>query len=157
MYPRMTFLSWFVLVLAISGSFFFAWERGVPQAVYEGDVSMMTSAIGALFVGTVAYLGWQAWRAGDPPAYVGLDHWGRRLEEPVKIDFETGYHAAEWCLIIGVIGMAMGLIMQGKAIAAGGQAVFGFWATQLMATVVGCIACFILGIMTRALELGSRR
>lgn len=149
---RLTFLSHFVICLACAGATFFAWTRGIPQSVYAGDVSMMTSAIAALFVATVVYLGWQAWRAGDAPVYLGLDNGGRRIEGRAKIDTDTGYLAAELCMVIGVIGMAMGLSMQGKAISAGGQAIFAAWATQLSATIVGCIAAAVILVMTRLIE-----
>lgn len=152
---RVTFLSHFVLCLACAGASFFAWQRGIPQAVYAGDMSMMTSVIGALFVGTAVWLGWQAWEAdtvweddpdfGDIPAPL----------PNVNPDF--GYLAAELSLIIGVIGMAMGLAMQGKAIAAGGTAIFAAWATQLSATITGCVACAIILVMTFSLERGLKQ
>ncbi|MGH9208523.1 MAG: hypothetical protein ACRD1G_18550, partial [Acidimicrobiales bacterium] len=64
--PRLTFLSHFVLCLAYTGLAFFAWVNGVPQMIWANDMSMMTSVIGALFVGSTAWLGWQAWRIGEP-------------------------------------------------------------------------------------------
>ena len=63
---RLTFLSHFVLCLACAGLTFFAWVNGVPQIIWANDMSMMTSVIGTLFVGSAAWLGWQAWRIGEP-------------------------------------------------------------------------------------------
>jgi hypothetical protein len=50
--PRLTFLSHFVLCLACAALAFFAWANGVPQTIWTNDMSMMTSVIGALFVGS---------------------------------------------------------------------------------------------------------
>ena len=55
--PRLTFLSHFVLCLACAGLVFFAWANGVPQTIWTNDMSMMTSVIGALFVGSAIRLG----------------------------------------------------------------------------------------------------
>ena len=64
--PRLTFLSHFVLCLACAALAFFAWDNGVPQAIWTNDMSMMTSVIGALFVSSAVWLGWEAWRIGEP-------------------------------------------------------------------------------------------
>lgn len=138
---RVTFLSHFVICLACAAGAVFAWRAGAIQATYANDASMMTSVIAALFVGTAVHLGWQAWRVDTP--YLG--------------DADWGYTAAELCLIAGVIGMALGLALQGKAIAAGGSAVFGAWATQLDATIAGCVASAIILIMTFSLEHGIKQ
>lgn len=68
--PRLSFLSHFVLCLAIAAAAFFAYRAGVFAVVWVNDQSMMTSAIGALFVGTAVWLSWQAWRvdAATPPS-----------------------------------------------------------------------------------------
>jgi hypothetical protein len=63
---RLTFLSHFVLCLACAGLAFFARANGVPQSIWTNDMSIMTSVIGALFVGSSIWLGWGAWRIGDP-------------------------------------------------------------------------------------------
>ena len=60
--PRLSFLSHFVLCLAIAAAAFFAYRAGLFAVVWANDQSMMTSVIGALFVGTAVWLGWQAWR-----------------------------------------------------------------------------------------------
>ena len=58
--PRLTFLSHFVLCLACAGLAFFAWANGVLQTIWANDMSMMTSVIGALFVSSAVWLGWEA-------------------------------------------------------------------------------------------------
>ena len=50
---RLTFLSHFVICLACLGLAFFAGADGVPQTIWANDMSMMTSVIGALFLGTM--------------------------------------------------------------------------------------------------------
>jgi hypothetical protein len=71
--PRLTFLSHFVLCLACAALAFFAWDNGVPQAIWTNDMSMMTSVIGALFVSSAVWLGWEAWRIGEPTSVTNYD------------------------------------------------------------------------------------
>ena len=40
--------------------------------------------------------------------------------------------------------------------AAGGTAIFAAWATQLSATIAGCIACALILLMTFNLERGIK-
>ena len=77
--------------------------------------------------------------------------------QPERASADWGYTAAELALILGVIGMALGLAVQGKAIGAGGTAIFAAWATQLYATIAGCVACAIVLLMTFNLESGLKR
>ena len=63
--PRLTFLSHFVICLAVGSAVFFAAIDGVPQTIWADDLSKMTSVIALLFVGASIYLGWQAWLADD--------------------------------------------------------------------------------------------
>ena len=154
---RLTFIAHFILCLACLGALFFAWSAGVPQFIYSTDVSMMTSVIAALFVGTTAWMGWQAWLADEPPTYLGLDARGMRIDGRPPVSAKWGAYAAELSLILGVIGMALGLAMQGKTIGAGGTAIFAAWATQLYATIAGCVACGIIILMTFNLESGLER
>ena len=51
---RLTFLSHFVICLAVSAAAWFAHVNGVFATVWANDASHMTSAIAALFVGTDA-------------------------------------------------------------------------------------------------------
>ena len=65
---RLSFLSHFILCLAIGAAAWFAYLNGVFNAVWTNDQSMMTSVIAVVFLGTTVWLGWQAWRvdAADP-------------------------------------------------------------------------------------------
>ena len=101
---RLTFLSHFVICLACMGLAFFAWANSVPQTIWANDMSMMTSVISALFVGTMVYLGWQAWALEDSII-------------PPNADF--GHLAERLCVMAGFVGTAIGLSLQAHALAGG--------------------------------------
>ena len=153
--PRLTFLSHFVLCLGCSGLAFFAWVNGVPQMIWANDMSMMTSVIGALFVGSAIWLGWQAWRIGEsmssdkgptgaPPAFAFLP----------SCDF--GHLAERLCVMAGFIGTAIGLSLQAKSLA-GGATSFTALSTSLFTTASGGTAAALVAIMTFNIEAGVRR
>jgi hypothetical protein len=147
---RLTFLAWFVQVLAISGTAFFAYAKGVFQTVYADDASMMTSVIAVLFVGAAAWLGRQAWRADDDPV----------VECPGVVvpyaDADFGHLAERLCVMAGFVGTAIGLSMQAKALA-GGATSFTALATSLFTTSSGGTAAALIAVMTYSLEAGIRR
>ena len=162
MNARLTFLSHFVICLACAGLAFFAWTRGVPQMVYANDMSMMTSVIAMLFVGTAAYLGRQAWRADDvsPAERLGMrrEIWQpgapMRGGPPPSSDF--GHNAERWAVMLGFVGTAIGLSLQATALMSG-TASFGALATSLFTTASGGTAAILIGVMTYSLEQGIRR
>jgi hypothetical protein len=151
---RLTFLSHFVICLACAGLAFFAWTRGVPQTVYANDVSMMTSVIAVLFVGTAAYLGRLAWRADGDEWVVDPTHRVRML--PVVISSDFGHNAERWAVMLGFVGTAIGLSLQAKSLA-GGSTSFTALATSLFTTASGGTAAILIGVMTYSLEQGIRR
>lgn len=153
---RPTFTAWFVQVLACAGIAFFAWQNGVPQTIYANDMSMMTSVIAALFVGTVAYLGRQAWAADEPPRYLGLDTSGRRIDGRAGAASDFGHLAERLAVMAGFVGTAIGLSMQAKSLA-GGATSFTALATSLFTTASGGTAAALIAIMTYSLETGIRR
>jgi hypothetical protein len=152
--PRITFLSHFVLCLACAGPAFFAWVNGVPQMIWANDLSMMTSVIGALFVGSAAWLGWQAWRIGEPMSH------DRQLGTPSSSAFlpssDYGHLAERLCVMAGFIGTAIGLSMQAKSLA-GGATSFTALATSLFTTASGGTAAALIAIMSFNIEVGIRR
>ena len=156
MTERRAFLLWFVETLAVAGAMFFAWTRGVPQTIWANDASMMTSAIGALFVVTAAWLGWQAWLSDSPPKYLGLDGYGRRIEAIPGGSLDFGHNAERWCVMLGFVGTAIGLSMQAKSLSAGATS-FVALATSLFTTASGGTAALLIGVMTYSLEVGIRR
>ena len=137
MTDRRCFLSHFVLCLAIAGGGFFAYMKGVPQAIYAADESMVTSLIFAAFLGSAAWLGVSSWR---------MDSRGVHF----------GHLATEISVMLGLLGTTIGLSLQAKALI-GGSAAFGPLATSLFATMSGIAAALALRVMTFNLELGLRK
>jgi hypothetical protein len=142
---RLTFLSHFIICLACAASAWFAHVNGVLAIVWANDQSMMTSAIGALFLATAAWLGWQAWRA-DEPAGNGS----------VPADASFGHLAERLLPMLGLFGTAFGLSLQAKALA-GGATSFAALATSLYTTACGVLAALVVAIMTFNLEQRVRR
>jgi hypothetical protein len=136
--PRLTFLSHFVLCLAIGASAWFAHANGVFATVWANDQSMMTSAIGALFVGTTVYIGSLAWKP-TPDTDASFGHLAERILP-----------------MLGLFGTAFGLSLQAKALS-GGAAAFAPLATSLYCTACGVLAALVVAVMTFNLERGIRR
>jgi hypothetical protein len=152
---RLTFLSHFVLCLACAGLAFFASVNGVPQIVWANDMSMMTSVIGTLFVGSAAWLGWQAWRIGEP-ILDDIERSGARSSFTFLPSSEYGHLAERLCVMAGFVGTAIGLSLQAKSLA-GGATSFTPLATSLFTTASGGTAAALIAIMTFNLEVGVRR
>jgi MotA/TolQ/ExbB proton channel family len=160
---RMTFLSHFVLCLAVAAAAWFAHMKGVFETVWTNDQSMMTSAIGALFVGTATYLGHQAWEidaidAGDVRACIRatLEHRPSPENRAAGIDAAFGHLAERALPMLGLFGTAFGLSLQAKALA-GGATSFAALGTSLYCTACGVLAALIVAVMTFNLERGIRR
>ncbi len=137
---RLTFLSHFLICLAVAAAAFFAWRAGALESVWRADASMMTSAIAALLAGSLAWLGVQAWRAD-----------GRAGADP-----SWGYLAERALPMLGLFGTAFGLSLQAKALA-GGATSLGALATSLYCTASGVLAALVVAVATYNLEQGIRR
>jgi hypothetical protein len=61
---------------------------------------MMTSVIGALFVGTAGWLGWQAWKVGDLESVVGDRLDCLMVDHPPPADF--GHLSERLCVMAGL-------------------------------------------------------
>ena len=154
---RLTFLSHFVILLACAGASFFAWEQGVPQTIYANDMSMMTSVIAVLFVGTAVVFGRASWQVDVvcEPEFSELlgETKGRVLD---RRDYAAFGHLAErLCVMAGFVGTAIGLSLQAKSLA-GGATSFTALATSLFTTASGGTAAALIAIMTFNLEAGIR-
>lgn len=153
--PRLTFLSHFVLCLGCTGLGFFAWINGVPQMIWANDMSMMTSVIGALFLGATAWIGWQTWRIGEATSSDG-----GQTNAPSSFTLlpssDFGHLAERLSVMAGFVGTAIGLSLQAKSLA-GGATSFGALATSLFTTASGGTAAALIAIMTFNLEAGVRR
>jgi hypothetical protein len=153
--PRLTFLSHFILCLACAGLAFVAWVEDVPQTIWANDMSMMTSVIGALFVGSATWLGWQAWQIGGPPSEETPRN-DARLSILFLPSSDFGHLAERLCVMAGFVGTAIGLSLQAKSLA-GGATSFTALATSLFTTASGGIAAALIAIMTFNLEAGATR
>ena len=145
---HLTCLSHFVFCLAAAAAAALAAQVGVFHTIWDNDLSMMTSVIGALLVGTAAYLGRQAWmvgsKCGDQDAFYGGP------------DASWGHLAERLCVMAGFVGTAIGLSLQAKSLAAGSTS-FSALATSLFTTACGGVAAALIAIMTFNLEAGIRR
>ena len=118
---------------------------------------MMTSVIGALFVVTAVYLGWQAWVLDDRPKYKQVcDSPEAATSQHTLVDPSFGYLAERLAVMAGFVGTAVGLSLQAKALA-GGATSFTALATSLFTTASGGTAAALIAVMTHNLETGIRR
>jgi hypothetical protein len=131
---RQPFLRFFAFLLAILAGLMLAFWAGVPQAVWRADQSMMTSAIGALFVFAAMRIGISSWRGGDLRT-VEFGHW-----------------ASVWSVKLGLVGTALGLSMQAAALAANGVASLGALSTSLFTTATGVAASIVIEVLAVNLE-----
>lgn len=107
-----TFISWFCVTLAYSVMAFFGFYLGLFHNIWMIDISYMTSVIGAVFIATVAYLGFASWRLHQEQTQQMLH---MRLNQ-AKADVGIGRAAAYIVTLIGLLGTAIGLMSQVKAI-----------------------------------------
>src|SRR3984957_11460464 len=118
-------------------------------------MSMMTSVIGALFVGSAVWLGWEAWRIGEPTS----DNRGRSDPHSLIIftpSSDYGHLAERLCVMAGFVGTAIGLSLPARSLA-GGPTSFTALATSLFPTASGGTAAALIAIMTFNLEAGVSR
>ena len=149
---RRTFLSHFVLCLACACGGFFAWKSGVLlQGCGDPVVQWVGATIGALFISGVVWLGWQAWRADDPPMVV----MGRRLAT-AGADSSYGDLLILISPAIGMVGTVSGLSVvfghlgDQAALAAGGS-------TAFFSARFGIVAMILMAAISHSLEVGIRR
>lgn len=121
-------------MLAIVAGLAISFAMGAPQAVWRGDCSMMTSAIGLMFIVAVARLGAASWEGGERNAV------------------EFGHLAVRLSVLFGFVGTAIGLSLQAHALAADGAASLGALSTSLFTTATGGVAAAALEILTFNLE-----
>lgn len=135
---RRVFLSHFVICLVCAGASFFAWTKGVPQAVWGNDVAgWFGVAIGSLAISAAIWLGWQAWRVDGADASYG------RLVELL-------------CPAIGMLGTVVGL---SQSLAKVGDPVqmIASAHTAFMSTGCGIVAMIVVMVMVHSLDAGIKR
>src|SRR5271170_3493179 len=62
MTDKRCFLQWFILLLGYVAAGFFAAYYDMLQSIWHTDITYMTSAIAAVFVAAVIYIGFASWR-----------------------------------------------------------------------------------------------
>lgn len=157
---RITFLSHFVLVLAIAAGAFFAYQAGIPQMVAANDVARwFGGTIGALFVWTAIWLGWQAWLVDTQPKTVW---WMRPQGTPTssvisapEVSASFGHLVELLCPAIGMLGTVVGLSLAFKD--AGSSAMFAGARTAFFSTGAGIVAMILTMALTFNLERGIAR
>lgn len=141
MTDKRTFLAHFVICLACAAAVFFATLYGVPQLIWQSDLSHMTSVIAALFVGSALYLGWLAWRLSPSTA------------SAILAKAEYGHFIEEKFLRLGILGTVIGLSLQAKALAAGTDGLMPL-ATAMMCTATGVLASLLMSVLAFNITAG---
>jgi hypothetical protein len=173
MIDKRCFLQWFVLTLGYVVTAFFGWRYGLLQSIYAGDITHMTSVIAAVFVISCLYLGFGSWRFGCKALVpFANDAWIMehriaaakvQLLRDANADVGIGRAAGFMVTLIGLLGTAIGLMVQVKAMGAvnvGDPAsIVGFistigaaLATALYATACGIVACLGITLLNANLE-----
>lgn len=101
---KRAFVQWFVLLLAYLVAAFFVQYFGVFAYIWHVDYSYMTSAIAAIFIWAVAFLGWASWNVEERPAY----------SNTITI---LGRTVAYIVTLVGLLGTVIGLMYQVNAFA----------------------------------------
>lgn len=97
------FIFWWVSVLLVATSVFWANYFGVVQTVWESDTTRLTSVIASLFLVTNLALGWLAWKASDP-FFVCENH------HVLKKITDYAWFMSEMLMALGMFGTVIGLI-----------------------------------------------
>ena len=155
MTDRRTFLSHFVICLAIAAGGYFAYRAGIPQMVAANDVARwFGGAIGALFVWTAVWLGWQAWRINTPTRWAATFGGGHKRIDP-DVDSAFGHLVELLCPAIGMLGTVVGLSLAFRN--AGTPEMMAGAATAFYSTGCGIVAMILTMALTYSLEAGIAR
>ena len=111
---KRAFLQWTMLLLTYVAATFFAAYYGLLQTVWRTDVTLMTSAIAAAFVGTVLYMGWASWRYDNRRP--GLISKKGHIASAIA-DTGIGRTASYVVTLMGLLGTVIGLSLQAQAMA----------------------------------------
>jgi hypothetical protein len=153
MTDKRCFLQWFVLSLAFVTAAFFAGYYGLFQMIWNGDVTHVTSGIAVVFLASCLYLGFASWRFDA----------SRDAPNRAAADSNIGRTSAFLVTLLGLLGTAIGLMFQVKALGSldvsNPQAIVGFissigssLSTALYATACGIVACIGITVMNSNLE-----
>lgn len=160
MLAKRCFLQWFMLVLSYTVAAFFCVTAGLAQAVWDADVTHITSVIAIVFVASCGYLGLTSWRHDN----IDNTQLGSALKvAEVSADTNFGRTMAFIVTLLGLLGTAIGLMFQAKAMGqldvSNPQNIVGFigtigsaLSTALYATASGIIACIGITLMNLNIE-----
>jgi hypothetical protein len=123
-----------VICLAVCAAAFCASDYHIPQMIWNGDVSMMTSLIVALFFVSSLYSGSLCWQLSRATVF------------SIEKKAEFGWFAAETCVQLALVGTTIGLIVQAKTLMSGTARLLPL-STSLLTTAVGISASIILRVM----------
>lgn len=136
---RRCFLQWHALALSYAVAGYFAFAAGLPQTIWRTDATHMTSVIAVMFVISCLYLGFASWRFREGAGVA-----------TAEADSGLGRVAAYVVTLIGLLGTAIGLMMQVKAMGAidvsNPQNIVNFIATigTALSTALYSTACGII-------------
>jgi len=117
MTDRRCFLQWFVLLLSYAAAAFFASYYGLLQAIWQTDVTYMTSVIGAVFVAAVLYIGFASWRYDHTQARWAQGSPVAETQRTAGADSGLGRTASYVITLIGLLGTVIGLTLQMRSMA----------------------------------------
>jgi hypothetical protein len=160
------FLQWFLLTLAYAVGGFFAFRFGLPQAIWHGDSTHLTAVIGVVSLAAVIYLGFAAWEFDADGPWKDIRYHSRTARAEAAATL--GRTAAFLITLIGLLGTAIGLMLQVKAMASvdvnSSQSVLAFVSaiggalgTALYATSCGIVGCIGITLLTSNIEYALDR
>jgi hypothetical protein len=135
---RRCFIQHFVLCLAYTAMAVEAWVQGSIQAIWQTDLSYMTSVVAGLMVFTCLYVGWQTWTLNP------------------KSNAHFGLLVMSVCPLIGLYGTATGLQANIAALSSGASGLTPL-GTSLVTMKVGVLGLILTTILVFNLEWGVRR
>jgi hypothetical protein len=148
---------WWVSVLLIATSVFWANYFGLIQTIWDNDPTRVTSIISFIFIGANLSLGWLAWKASDP-IFVYAN---RKLMNKIT---DYNWFISEMLMALGMFGTVIGLIHMLQINAAKdvadttalGGMIAGMWKAMglaLYANAVGLAASIVLKFQISAIGI----
>ena len=154
------FIIWWVSVLLVGTSMFWATYFGVAQTIWNVDITHITSIILALYIASNLSLGWLAWKASDP-FFVRIN---RNILEKIT---DYNWFMSEILLALGMFGTVIGLIHMLSGIDMGANKdsaavasivvnMIGSLGLALYTNVVGLLFSIILKLQTYFIGVEAR-
>lgn len=97
------FFTWWVSILLLATSVFWAGYYGIISAIWESDVTKITLLISVIFVISNSFLGYFAYKIGNT-GYVSKN------KESLKEKMNTFWFISEQLMALGMLGTVIGLI-----------------------------------------------